>query len=204
MADSLETAPPAGLGDTLTIQTEPAAVPDRIKRARKQRRPTGAPPPLPRKLGLTGHVWLGMMAWVAIVTVLLLRVDPILHLSDVIETWWMQRVASIRTGWLTQIMRGIKVAGSGWGVSGLGLGLVGALIVFRRWRHLLVFLGSLFVVEEVGAFVYHALTRPRPYGVTIISGWGGFAMPSPPVETLLESMFWIRTLRPCSKLSVRS
>jgi len=175
MSDIFGTAPAVAT----PVQEETVILPV-VRRTGKQRRPTGAPPPLPRKLGLSGHLWLGLMAWAAILTVLLLKVEPILHLSDTIETWWMQRLASIRTGWLTQVMRGIKVAGSGWGVTGLGLGLVAALMAFRRWRHLLVFLGSLFLVEQVGAFVYHALTRPRPYGVTIISGWGGFAMPSPP------------------------
>jgi tRNA A-37 threonylcarbamoyl transferase component Bud32 len=81
-------------------------------------------------------------------------------------------------------MRGIKVAGSGWGMTALGLSLVGLLMIFRRWRHLMVFLGSLFLMETMGGIVYGLLTRPRPYGVTIISGWGGFSMPSPPVASL--------------------
>src|SRR5438034_8157578 len=184
MADILGSAPTGPAAAVETVTTVPDYVPATIRRTRKRRRPTGAPAPLPRKLGLSGSFWIGMMAWVAIVTVLLLQVDPVLHLSDRVETWWMVRVASIRTGWLTEIMRAIKVAGSSWGVTVLGLGLVSLLMIFRRWRHLLVFLGSLFVMEIVGSIVYNALTRPRPYGVTIISGWGGFAMPSPPVAAL--------------------
>jgi len=184
MADILDTSPAARAASAEKVMRVPESTDDRIRRTRKRRRPTGAPAPLPRRIGISGSLWIGLMAWVAIVTVLLLRVDFVLHLSDHVETWWMQRVAAIRTGWLTAIMRGLKVAGSGWGVTVLGLGLVGALMIYRRWRHLLVFLGSLFVMEEVGSIVYNALTRPRPYGVTIISGWGGFAMPSPPVATL--------------------
>ncbi|TML00442.1 MAG: hypothetical protein E6G40_06110, partial [Actinobacteria bacterium] len=191
MADILGSAPTGPAAAVETVTTVPDYVPATIRRTRKRRRPTGAPAPLPRKLGLSGSLWLGMMAWVAIVTVLLLRFDPVLHLSDHIETWWMVRVASIRTGWLTHLMRIIKVAGSGWGVTVLGLGLVALLMVYRRWRHLLVFLGSLFVMEIVGGIVYNALTRPRPYGVTIISGWGGFAMPSPPVATLAAILIGI-------------
>jgi hypothetical protein len=157
---------------------------DAIRRTRKQRRPTGAAPPLPRKLGVSGTFWLGMAVYVGILGVLLLRVDAILRLSDQIETWWLQQLAAIRVGWLTSIMEGIKVAGSSWGVTIVGLGLVVLLMVFRRWRHLLVFLGALFLMEIVGSLYYEALTRPRPYGVTIISGWGGFEMPSAPVATL--------------------
>ena len=33
----------------------------------------------------------------------------------------------------------------------LGLGMVGALMIFRRWRHLFVFLGGLFVLRSSGA-----------------------------------------------------
>jgi tRNA A-37 threonylcarbamoyl transferase component Bud32 len=151
---------------------------DTIRRSRKQRRPTGAAAPIPHKLGTSGALWLGLVVYVGILGVLVLRVDAVLHLSDRIETWWLQLLADRRTGWLTDIMRSIKAAGGIWGITFLGLGLVGALAVFRRWRHLLVLLGSVAVVKTVSGIYYVALTRPRPYGVTIISGWGGFAMPS--------------------------
>src|SRR5207253_1161837 len=39
-----------------------------------------------------------------------------------------------------------KVFGSGWPISIIGLGLVALLMIFRRWRHLLVFLASLFLL----------------------------------------------------------
>jgi tRNA A-37 threonylcarbamoyl transferase component Bud32 len=142
-----------------------------------------------------------MMAYVTVVTVLLLRVAPVLHLSDHIDTWWLLRLASIRTEWLTRVMDGIKVAGSSWGVTIVGLGLMVLLMVFRRWRHLLVFLGSLFVMRLVGQIVYAALTRPRSYGVTIISGWGGFAIPSFPVTVLAAILVGIvYTLVPAGRL----
>ena len=57
-------------------------------------------------------------------------------------------------------------------------------MVFRRWRHLLVFLGALFFLEIVGQWIYFGLSRPRPYGITIIGSWGGYSAPSPPVVVL--------------------
>ena len=57
-------------------------------------------------------------------------------------------------------------------------------MIFRRWRHLFVFLGSFFFLGIVTEWIYSGLTRPRPYGITIISGWGGYSAPSPPVATL--------------------
>src|SRR3989442_2662763 len=134
VADILGSAPTAPVVSVEPVTTVPDYVPATIRRTRKRRRPTGAPAPLPRKLGLSGSLWLGMMAWIAIVTVLLLRFDPVLHLSNDIETWWMVRVASIRTGWLTHVMRAIKVAGSGWGVTVLWLCLLARPLSYTRWR----------------------------------------------------------------------
>ena len=45
---------------------------------------------------------------------------------------------------------GINSAGSGWGVTVLGLSVVALTMAFRRWRHLLVFLGSVLFLEIVG------------------------------------------------------
>ena len=93
-------------------------------------------------------------------------------------------LAGIRTPWLTDIAVGIKNAGSGWGVTVLGFLAVALMMVFRRWRHLLVFLCSLFFLEIVGQWIYEALSRPRPFGVPIIASWGGYSAPSPPVAVL--------------------
>jgi tRNA A-37 threonylcarbamoyl transferase component Bud32/membrane-associated phospholipid phosphatase len=164
---------------------------DRIVRARKQRRPTGAPPPIQRRMGASGRFWLAMAAYALIVTVLLLQIDSVLHFSNRVETWTLLRIAELRADWLTQIMRGINAAGSDWGMTVLGLGMAGALMIFRRWRHLLVFLGALFAMQIVGGNVYELLTRPRPYGVTIIAAWDGFAMPSAPVAALVSVLIGI-------------
>ena len=93
-------------------------------------------------MGASGRFWLAMMAYASIATVLVLQIDAVLHFSDRVETWWLLRVANLRTDWLTPIMRGIKAVGSDWGMTVLGLGLVCALMIFRRWRHLLVFLAK--------------------------------------------------------------
>jgi hypothetical protein len=142
-------------------------------------------------MGASGRFWLAMVAYVSIVTVLVLQIDEVSRFSDRAENWWLLRLANLRVEWLTPIMRGIKAAGSDWGMTVLGLGMVCALMVFRRWRHLLVFLGSLFGMQIVGGSVYEILTRPRPYGVTIVAGWGGFALPSAPVAALTAVLIGI-------------
>src|SRR5438552_709592 len=152
-----------------------------VRLARRERRPSGAPPPLPRKLGISGWLWLGLIAFVFVSTALFLHFQPTIRFGDHLDSWGLKVGAHLRTPWLTHLTRGIKAACASWGLTVLGLGTIAALMVFRRWRHLLVFLGSLFLVWELGAFIYRLLTRPRPYGVRIIGGWSGFSMPSPPV-----------------------
>jgi tRNA A-37 threonylcarbamoyl transferase component Bud32 len=107
-----------------------------------------------------------------------------LGVDDRASTWVLRRLAEIRTPWLTDVANAIKVAGSSWGVTVLGLSVVALIIAFRRWRHLLVFMGSLFFLDTVGTLIYSGLSRPRPYGVPIIAGWGGYSGGSPPVAVL--------------------
>jgi membrane-associated phospholipid phosphatase len=109
---------------------------------------------------------------------------PWLRVDDQTNTWILRLLAQARTPWLTDVAGGIKAAGSGWGVTVLGLSVVALTMIFRRWRHLLVFLGGLFFLELVGQWIYFGLSRPRPYGISIISGWGGYSAPSPPVIVL--------------------
>src|SRR5579863_5461563 len=64
------------------------------------------------------------------------------------------------------------------------LSVVALTMAFRRWRHLLVFLGSVLFLEIAGTSIYFGLSRPRPYGVTIIGSWGGYSGVSPPAAVL--------------------
>jgi membrane-associated phospholipid phosphatase len=146
----------------------------------RRRRPTGAAPPLPRKLGGTGKLWLTLVvllvAWVPVA----LASDAVLGVADRADTWFLRGVADLRTSWLTPIAVRADRLASGWLLTGVGLGLIVALMALRRWRHLLTFLGTMFVIVFIGGQIYDGFARPRPYGVTIIGRWAGFSMPSPP------------------------
>jgi membrane-associated phospholipid phosphatase len=111
-------------------------------------------------------------------------VPALLRSSDLAGTSVLRTFARARTPWLNDVAQGIKVAGSGWGVTAVSAAGFIALMVLRRWRHVLVFLGSIVALQVVGAPLYEALSRPRPYGVRIISGWGGYSSLSPPVANL--------------------
>jgi membrane-associated phospholipid phosphatase/tRNA A-37 threonylcarbamoyl transferase component Bud32 len=155
-----------------------------VHRTRRQRRPSGAPPPLPRPFAISTAAWLLVAALALAGAVLSTQYGPSLRLDDRFSTWVLGLLAGIRTPWLTGLANGIKVAGSSWGVTVIGLSAVALIMVFRRWRHLLVFLCSLFFLEVVGQWIYSALSRPRPYGVPMIASWGGYSDPSAPVAVL--------------------
>ena len=155
-----------------------------VSKARRHRRPTGAPPPLPHPFAVTTAAWLVLGAVVLAGAFLASQHTPWLRLDDRFSTWVLRWLAGMRTPWLTDVASGINGAGSGWGATVLGLSVVALTIAFRRWRHLLVFLGSVLFLEFVGTMIYFGLSRPRPYGVPIIGGWGGYSGVSPPVAVL--------------------
>jgi membrane-associated phospholipid phosphatase len=155
-----------------------------VQKARRQRRPTGAPPPLPHPVTITTTAWLVLVAIILTGAFVASQHTPWLRIDDRVSTWVLLPLAQIRTPWLTDVANGINEAGSGWEASVLGLSVVALLMVFRRWRHLLVFIGSVLFLEQIGTWIYDGLSRPRPYGVPIITSWAGYAGASPPVAVL--------------------
>ena len=155
-----------------------------VRKARRHRRPTGAPPPLPHPFAVSTAAWLVLGAVVLAGAFLASQHTPWLRLDDRFSTWVLGWLAGMRTPWLTDVANGINGAGSGWGVTVLGLSVVAATMAFRRWRHLLVFLGSVLFLEFGGTMIYFGLSRPRPYGVPIIGSWGGYSGVSPPVAVV--------------------
>ena len=154
-------------------------------KAARQRRPTGAPPPLPHAVTITTTAWLVLAAIALAAAFAAAQEAPWLRVDDRAGTWVLRQLAGIRTPWLTDVANGIDVAGSGWGASVLGLSVVVLTIAFRRWRHLAVFVGGLLFLDAVGeTWIYYPLSRPRPYGVPIIGSWTGYASASPPAGVL--------------------
>jgi tRNA A-37 threonylcarbamoyl transferase component Bud32 len=155
-----------------------------VRQDRRRRRPTGAPPPLPKAVGRTGKVWLvalvALMGWVIV-----LFVSPAARrLTDRIDSAALRQIARLRTEWLTDVMTAIDRIGTGWTLTVLALGTIVLQMVFRRWRHLFTFLASIVVLDVVGSIVYYNFSRPRPYDVTAIGRWAGYSFPSPPLGYL--------------------
>jgi tRNA A-37 threonylcarbamoyl transferase component Bud32 len=150
----------------------------------QRRRPTGSPPPLPHPVSATTRAWL-VLAVVVLAGVIVISVRaPSLRLDDQVNTAVLRLFARARTPWVTNVARGISAAASGWGATVVGLSAVVLTVVFRRWRHLLVFLCSLYLFELAIGFITEGTTRPRPYDVLITGRWTGYSTPALSVALL--------------------
>jgi tRNA A-37 threonylcarbamoyl transferase component Bud32 len=163
----------------------------RVRESGRRRRPTGAPPPLPHSIQPTGLWW----AAAAVVLVAFARVafDPALASDSlgVAVTVWDDAVvgwlAGLHVPGLTGLMEAIVVStGSVVMIAILRGGTLLALLVLRRIRHLIVFVGSLLAVRLI---VWQAMVpRPRPFGVDLRASWEGWAMPSLSVAILAATL----------------
>jgi tRNA A-37 threonylcarbamoyl transferase component Bud32 len=155
----------------------------------KRRRPSGEPPPLPRRLGVSGRVWIALAASVPVVVGVIFAYGAVGAGFDRWDSAVLRGVAALRTRWLTTVMVDINtVLTSRWTIRILRLGTVVALAGWRRWRHLLTFLGSVIVVGLAAYQLAMFQGRVRPFGVTIIGSWNGFSFPSPPVAALAVTL----------------
>jgi tRNA A-37 threonylcarbamoyl transferase component Bud32 len=148
-----------------------------VRRTRRQRRPTGAPPPLPRQITPSTTVWLVLTAIIVAGAFAVSKNTLWLRIADHTSTWLLRQLATVRTPWLTDLANWINDTVMTWHPV-IVVAVVLLTIVFRRWRHLLVFTLCLFFLEIAGGWIYEGLSRPRPYGVPIIGRWDGYSAPS--------------------------
>jgi tRNA A-37 threonylcarbamoyl transferase component Bud32 len=155
---------------------DPVGLPG-LRRTSRRRRPSGKPPPLPREYGLSGRLW--TVAIVAlIVFVVLLFTVPIGDWFDHGENRFLIWLSGIRTGWLTSVARFLAGIGAEWPNRIARWGVIVALVLFKRWRHLFVFISTVLVVTWLVAVMQQAVPRARPLGVRIIGSWHEFSFPS--------------------------
>ena len=76
-----------------------------VRRTRRQRRPTGAPPPLPHRITPSTTVWLVLAAIIVTGTFLASERTGWLRAGDQASTWLLRQLAAVRTPWLTALAR---------------------------------------------------------------------------------------------------
>src|SRR5215208_1030220 len=155
-------------------------------RSPRRRRPTGAAPPLPYRLQTSGIGWLvAAVVLVGLTLVIFARglrgpAVTATVIDDAVVAW----LAGLVGPGLVTPLRGVARISSWPVLNAAFYGLLLALLVLRRWRHLLVW----FVAVLLGGNLIDVLAmitrRPRPFGVDIQSSWGGWALPSNPVAFL--------------------
>ena len=64
--------------------------------ARRRRRPTGAAPPLPRSIGLSGKLWLALCIALLVWVPAALAFPAVLRFADRADTWFLELVAQLR------------------------------------------------------------------------------------------------------------
>jgi membrane-associated phospholipid phosphatase len=181
-----------GTRGVLTVEPSVRPPPTMTEPARvapgRRRRPSGEAPPLPRALHTSGRWWLVATGLVLVVwTVALANLRTRLVIID-LDDAVVQRLAELRTAALTDVMLAVHALGSRWTVRALYWATVIVLLVFRRFRHLFVFIGATLAVIGLNALLVFAFMRPRPYGVEILGDWTGFAHPSQPVAVLTATL----------------
>src|SRR4051794_8437144 len=150
-----------------------------IKQSRR-RRPTGAPPPLPYHLRPTGMGWLiALIASIAFSLIVFRNgldgvAVPVTVADDTIVRW----VSDLDAPGLHTTARLLTALSSWTAIQLLVWGVDIALLVWRRWRHLLITAVIVQMAQLLAQQISDHLTRPRPFGVALRAGWGGWAMPS--------------------------
>ncbi len=155
-------------------------------RSPRRRRPTGAAPPLPYRLQTSGVGWL--VAAVVLIGLTLVvfagglrgPAVAVTVVDDAVVRW----LGGLHAPGLVALWQGLAHVGSWWTLIVLQFGLLLALVVFRRWRHLIVWLVVWSVVMILVEILDAIARRPRPFGVDLRTSWGGWAMPSMEVTHL--------------------
>ena len=154
--------------------------------AGRRRRPSGAPPPLPRHIERSGLIWLAVavLATGASIAVFAGGLSRWAVDVTVIDDAVTRRVAGLPVPGFTAAARVIAEAGAAPAAVIAGYALLLALIAARRFRHLLVLVISYEVLTLLTTLILLVVHRPLPFGVPILFRWAGFTMPSAAIETV--------------------
>jgi membrane-associated phospholipid phosphatase/tRNA A-37 threonylcarbamoyl transferase component Bud32 len=154
----------------------------------RRRRPSGEAPPLPRKLGRSGKFWLLLVGYFVFATAGFLIFPSLESIFERIDHARQTWLTDFRTPGRTDAMLVINALAATWTIRILRWGIILTLVVFRRWRHLFVFIGAIFTVEAIAYLTSAIIERPRPFGIPILAGWQGYAMPSRPAAGLAVTL----------------
>src|SRR5829696_567869 len=163
----------------------------RVRPSGRRRRPSGEAPPLPHHLQTSGVGWLVALVVLVALSIVVFAgglrglAVAVTVLDDAVVRW----LAGLDAPGLAGTWQALAFLGSWWVLNALGFGLVLALLALRRFRHLIVVLiATQLLTMVLYDWVGPIAQRPRPFGVDIRTGWGGWALPSVQVTSLAATL----------------
>jgi tRNA A-37 threonylcarbamoyl transferase component Bud32 len=174
----------------ISPEATPAGI-DVARQRRKRRRPSGEPPPLPRKLESTGRYWLSLAVVVLAAWASVVLIEDVGLASTRVDLAILRGLESVRTPVLTDLALAFEFIGADLALRFVRWGALLALVFFRRFRHLFVFFGSILAVGGVTTLAAALIARPRPFGIDMLISWEGPSHPARLVAALAVTLVGI-------------
>jgi hypothetical protein len=150
-----------------------------------RRRPSGEPPPLPREDRWTRWIWV-----LAAVLLLGAGLNALIHTTDVVQRMdeaVLEWFARVRAPALTDAAKLVALLTTFAAVMFLRIATVLVLVLYRRFRHLVVFLVTLVVADWVVVrLLFVELPRPT---VPVLVDVDGYAFPSKAISALAITLY---------------
>ena len=173
-----------------TQQAGSPGAPDLVAVGRR-RRPSGEPPPLPAELRTSGKYWLALGILTVISWIMVFVIRGVGVSGTKFDVRALELIGNIRNDFTTDIARALHAIGSDWTIRVLRWGVLVLLIYHKRFRHLIIFMGSILAVGWVTTTMSNLIARPRPIGIEILGHWDGPSHPSRPVALLAVTLIGI-------------
>ncbi|HEX7247133.1 MAG TPA: phosphatase PAP2 family protein [Actinomycetota bacterium] len=129
-----------------------------------------------------------MAVYLVITVIGIVLYHPLQFFFERTEAGILRWFASWRSQPVVDVMTIVALLTSRWVIRMLRWATIAALIVAKRWRHLLVFIGACFVEGALSYLLAQFLGRPRPYDAWIVGPWQGYSLPSIPMSGLAVTL----------------
>jgi membrane-associated phospholipid phosphatase len=166
------------------VSEGPAAT-SRRARARTRRRPSGEPPPLPHEPDARWWLWFGTIVLLVgvVITVFMRRSDPFEAPGNAVLRWFAQHEGNGLVS-VAKVFNGLTDVGV---VMALRVAILAVLVVFTRWRHLVIALAA-YVVTDFVVVVALSVNRVPPEVPPLVSV-SGYHFPSRSVASFAITLF---------------
>ena len=150
-----------------------------------RRRPSGEPPPLPREDRWTRWIWVlaAVLLLGAALNALIQTTDVVQRMDQTVLDWFTR----FRTSALTDAAKVVALLTTFTAVMVLRVATVVVLVVYGRFRHLVVFLVTLVVTDWVVVRLLF-VELPAP-SVPVLADSGAYAFPSKSISALAITLY---------------